>query len=203
MQFDLSIVPTVLDLWHVSLGGATLIFALLFLVTFIWGYSNRKVSGSVKPEVKIVEKIVEVEKVIKESQSVQPVILREMSSDAALQLLSILQKEARFLDFVKEDMSAYTDAEIGGAARMVQGGCRKAVEEHFSISPIASQTEGTTVTLEAGFNANHYRMIGNISGSAPFKGTLVHKGWQVSSVNLPKLTESHDMNVIASAEVEL
>jgi hypothetical protein len=57
--------------------------------------------------------------------------------------------------------------------------------------------------LAEGFDAASVRLTGNIVGSAPFTGTLVHKGWQVTDVRLPKLTQSHNASIIAAAEVEL
>ena len=48
-----------------------------------------------------------------------PVPFKEVTPDAALQLLALLQREARLIDFVQEDLSGYTDAEIGGPARLV------------------------------------------------------------------------------------
>ena len=44
------------------------------------------------------------------------------SETAALQLLGLLQREARFVDFVQEDIQGYGDAEIGAAARVVHQG---------------------------------------------------------------------------------
>src|SRR3954464_2306374 len=52
-----------------------------------------------------------------------PVILREATPDAALQLLSLFQREARLIDFTQENLSAYSDADIGAAARVVHEGC--------------------------------------------------------------------------------
>ena len=37
----------------------------------------------------------------------------------------------------------------------------------------------------------------------PFTGTLVHRGWKVTEVSLPKLAEGHDAHIVAPAEVEL
>jgi len=59
------------------------------------------------------------------------------------------------------------------------------------------------VSLPAGFDASAVRLTGNIVGSAPFTGLLVHKGWQVTDVRLAKLTQGHNANIIAAAEVEL
>jgi hypothetical protein len=114
-----------------------------------------------------------------------------------------LQKEARFIDFIKEDISAYADAEIGVAARVVHEGCNKAINEHFTLSPVRTELEGNKITLTQGFDAAAVRLTGNIVGTAPFTGTLIHKGWQVNAIRLPKLTQGHNASIIAPAEVEL
>jgi hypothetical protein len=132
-----------------------------------------------------------------------PVILREATPDAALQLLSLLQREARLIDFTQENLSAYADADIGAAARVVHEGCAKVLREHFTIEPVRAEAEGSRVTLEEGFDASAVRLTGNVVGKAPFKGSLSHRGWRATGVRLPKLAEAHDANVLAPAEVEL
>ncbi|HEF4738506.1 DUF2760 domain-containing protein [Burkholderia multivorans] len=129
--------------------------------------------------------------------------LREASPQAALQLLGLLQRDARFIDFVEEDIAGYSDADIGAAARLVHDGCRATLREHFTIVPVRDEAEGSRVTLPAGFDATAVRVTGNVVGSAPFTGTVSHRGWRVANVRLPKLTGSHDASVIAPAEVEL
>ncbi|MBY4871343.1 DUF2760 domain-containing protein [Burkholderia anthina] len=129
--------------------------------------------------------------------------LREASPQAALQLLGLLQRDARFIDFVEEDIAGYGDADIGAAARLVHDGCRAALREHFTIVPVRDEAEGSRVTLPAGFDATAVRVTGNVVGAAPFTGTVSHRGWRVADVRLPKLTGSHDASVIAPAEVEL
>jgi hypothetical protein len=132
-----------------------------------------------------------------------PVILREATPDAALQLLSLLQREARLIDFTQENLTGYADADIGAAARVVHEGCAKVLREHFTIEPVRAEAEGSRVTLEAGFDAASVRLTGNVVGQAPFKGSLSHRGWRATSVRLPKLAEAHDAKVLAPAEVEL
>ncbi|BAX62701.1 DUF2760 domain-containing protein [Burkholderia stabilis] len=129
--------------------------------------------------------------------------LREASPQAALQLLGLLQRDARFIDFVEEDIAGYADADIGAAARLVHDGCRATLREHFTIVPVRDEAEGSRVTLPAGFDATAVRVTGNVVGSAPFTGTVSHRGWRVADVRLPKLTGSHDASVVAPAEVEL
>ncbi|CAE6687182.1 DUF2760 domain-containing protein [Paraburkholderia nemoris] len=129
--------------------------------------------------------------------------LKEASPDAALQLLGLLQRDARFIDFVEEDIKAYSDADIGAAARLVHDGCRTTLREHFTIRPVRDEAEGSRVTLAEGFDATSIRLTGNVVGKAPFNGSISHRGWRVDDVRLPKLTDSHNAKVIAPAEVEL
>jgi hypothetical protein len=129
--------------------------------------------------------------------------LKEATPDAALQLLGLLQRDARFVDFVEEDIKNYSDADIGAAARLVHEGCRATLREHFTIRPVRDEAEGSRVTLAEGFDASSIRLTGNVVGRAPFNGSISHRGWRVDEVRLPKLTDSHNASVIAPAEVEL
>lgn len=130
-------------------------------------------------------------------------VLRAPTPEAALQLLSLLQREARLIDFVGEGLEGYTDAQIGAAARLVHDGCAKVLREHFDLVPVRDEAEGSRVTLAPGFDAASVRLTGQVVGSAPFTGTLSHRGWRVADVRLPRLAEGHDTRVLAPAEVEL
>lgn len=132
-----------------------------------------------------------------------PPPLKEATPDAALQLLGLLQGDARLIDFAMEDLTGYTDAQIGAAARVVHEGCRKVLKEHFTIEPIRSENEGSRVTLVEGFDASAIRLTGNVVGKPPFLGRVAHRGWRAAEIRLPKLAEGHDAKVIAPAEVEL
>jgi Domain of unknown function (DUF2760) len=129
--------------------------------------------------------------------------IKETSPEAALQLLGLLQRGARFVDFVEEDIAGYSDADIGAAARLVHDGCRATLREHFTIRPVREEAEGSRVTLADGFDATAIRLTGNVVGKPPFNGTISHRGWRVEEVRLPMLTKTHDATVIAQAEVEL
>jgi hypothetical protein len=208
---DLSLKPTTFDLWHVCLAGTVVLLSLILIVLLLamvisLARTKKKPAGQAvqqpEPIVKVVEKIVEVEKLV-HAPAPEPVILKESTPDAALQLLGLLQKEARFIDFIKEDIASYNDADIGVAARVVHEGCNKAINEHFTLAPVRNEQEGVKITLQKGFDASTVRLTGNIVGSPPFTGTLIHKGWQVTSIRLPKLTQGHNANILAAAEVEL
>lgn len=221
-KIDLDLIPTTFDAIHVYLaatvfGLALTVIILLFVLLMSAirkakkpeqkAVDNKEQAISTKipkrePEVKIVEKIIEVEKIVQQPAP-EPIVLKEATPDAALQLLSLLQTEARFIDFIKEDVNAYSDQDIGAAARVVHTGCHKVIKEHFTLTTIRTEQEGSKITLNKGFNASEVRLTGNIVGQAPFTGTLVHKGWKVTEVKLPKLTQGHNANIIAAAEVEL
>jgi len=130
-------------------------------------------------------------------------ILKETGPEAALQLLGLLQRDGRFIDFIEEDIASYSDADIGAATRVVHEGCRKVLHEHFTLAPVCTEAEGSAITLEAGFDASAIRLTGNVMGQAPFRGSLGHRGWRVTAVRLPRLAERHDARVLAPAEVEL
>ncbi|KJV07354.1 DUF2760 domain-containing protein [Methylocucumis oryzae] len=212
---DLSLRPTTFDLWHVCLAGTVAVLALLLIVVLLISVLNllrgkNKVTPvvvsepakPVEPIIQVVEKIVEVEKIVK-APAPEPVVLKEATPDAALQLLAILQNEARFIDFIQENITSYSDADIGVAARVVHEGCNKAIKEHFTLAPVRAESEGARVTLPAGFDASKVRVTGHIVGQPPFTGTLIHKGWQVTAIHLPKLTQGYDASIVAAAEVEL
>ncbi|MEY4767777.1 MAG: hypothetical protein RL637_416 [Pseudomonadota bacterium] len=212
---DLTLKPTTFDLWHVCLAGTVVVLMImviilltLLLITII--RAQRRPTPRIEPaamikpapEVKIVEKIVEVEKIV-QAPTPEPIVLREPTPEAALQLLGLLQKQARLIDFIQEDISAYSDADIGVAARVVHQGCHQVLTEHFTVLPIRKETEGSRITLAQGFDASQIRLTGNIVGNPPFTGQLVHRGWQVTELRLPQLTAGYNAHILAPAEVEL
>ena len=209
---DLSLKPTTFDLWHICLAGtvavlAMVLIALLLVMIISMSRCKKRPTQQVavpmaEPVVKIIEKIIEVEKIV-QAPAPEPLVLKESTPDAALQLLSLLQNDARFIDFIKEDITAFNDADIGIAARVVHEGCNKAINEHFTLAPVRNEQEGNKITLQDGFDASAVRLTGNIIGKAPFTGTLIHKGWQVTDIRLPKLTHGHNATIVAPAEVEL
>ena len=99
--------------------------------------------------------------------------------------------------------AAASDAEIGAVARVVHEGCRKVVRGHFTLAPVRTESEGSRLTLPAGFDAATVRVTGNVVGQPPFTGTLAHRGWRVSDTRLPQLAPGHDARILAQAEVEL
>jgi len=120
----------------------------------------------------------------------------------ALQLLGILQQEGRLIDFLEEDIDAYSDDQVGAAARTVHGGCRKALHERMRIRRVHDADDGAAVEIGADYDPLRVRLTGNVHGQPPFRGTLEHGGWQVTDLRLPDLTGG-DPAVLAPAEVEI
>jgi hypothetical protein len=118
---------------------------------------------------------------------------------------ALLQEKGRLVDFLMDDVTAYDDAQVGAAARVVHQGCREVLRDHFKITPVSSVAEGSRVTVPAGYAPDEYRLVGKIDGEPPFTGTLVHKGWKTEFVKLPRLIKTGGGRLpgIAPAEVEL
>ena len=123
---------------------------------------------------------------------------------AAAQMLSILQREGRLVDFLQEDLADYEDAQIGAAVRSIHQGCKSALAEHVKLEPVFQEPEGETVSVAAGFDAMAVRLTGNVSGNPPFRGILRHRGWRAARIELPRLSEDRSKDwVLAPAEVEV
>jgi hypothetical protein len=131
-----------------------------------------------------------------------PPVQTPSAVDGALQLLALLQREGRLVDFVQQDITKFADAEIGAAARVVHEGCRRALSAHASVASIRNEKEGAAITVETA-DADAVKLTGNVSGSAPYRGVLRHRGWRIDNFKLPTLVGQRDLGVVAPAEVEL
>lgn len=123
---------------------------------------------------------------------------------AALLVLAALQREARFVDFLKEDLSSYSDEQIGAAAREIHRDCAKVVDHMFGVKAILADEEGAAVTVPAGFDAARYRLTGKVTGNGPFHGRLRHHGWEATRCEVPTFTGTEAAaRAVAAAEVEV
>lgn len=128
---------------------------------------------------------------------------QERDLSPALQLLAILQREGRLVDFLQEDLAGASDGDIGAAARVVHEGCKRGIADYVEVKRIRAEDEGDDVELQEGFDAARTKVTGNVVGDPPFKGKLAHHGWAVEKIRLPKLADGHDPAILAPAEVEL
>jgi hypothetical protein len=119
-----------------------------------------------------------------------------------LQILGVLQRDGRLLDFLGEDIAGYEDAQIGAAVRDVHRDCKKALAKYLDLAPVIDKEEGSQVQVPTGFDPTEIRVIGNVRGQPPFRGALMHRGWRVASSRLAPV-EGGDPQVLAPAEVEI
>ncbi|MBL8485008.1 MAG: DUF2760 domain-containing protein [Rhodocyclaceae bacterium] len=124
----------------------------------------------------------------------------------ALMLLALLQDKGRFLDYVMEDISAYGDAQVAAASRVVHQGCAAVMREYLAIEPAHTGKEGERINLEKGADLDRYRLIGKLQGEPPYAGVIVHRGWKTSKLALPRHTRPIDPkgdNLVTPVEVEI
>jgi hypothetical protein len=122
----------------------------------------------------------------------------------AVTLLAALQREARFLDFVKEPLDGLSDEQIGAAVRDIHRNLASVINRMFGPQPVLSESEGASVEIPKGFDAGRYHLVGKVAGEPPFRGTLTHHGWQVATCQLPEWTGTNAAaSIIAPAEVEI
>lgn len=144
------------------------------------------------------EKIAELLKPEEEAKDTKDT--KAAAASSAAQLLAALQKEGRLIDFLKEELEDFPDAQVGSVARGVHKGCRRILEQYLELGPIIDDREGQTVTIEEGFDAHQVALVGKVEGAPPFKGVLRHHGWRLEKDHLPPLGAA---GVLLPAEVEL
>ena len=123
--------------------------------------------------------------------------------DRAVQMLALLQRDGRLIDFLAENISTYPDAQLGAAVRTIHDTCRQALDQYVKLEPILNSEEDQPVTVEAGFDPAAIKLIGNVAGVPPLRGLLRHKGWRVKELKMPPLPQASGRLVITPAEVEL
>jgi hypothetical protein len=127
-----------------------------------------------------------------------------VAAAGAMQLLGLLQREGRLVDFLMEPIDDYPDAQVGAAVRTIHRGCRKALDGALRLEAVLEGQEEEPVTVAAGFDPARVRIIGKVAGQPPFRGTLKHHGWAARHVTLPPVPDPPSAAlVVAPAEVEL
>ena len=185
--------PALAPYWDIArpyAPWATLgVAALMFLLTLVW---SPRAAAPPAP-------------VVAPAPPPPPLAPVQLTADAeVVNFLGLLQEKGRLIDFLMDDIARYSDAEVGAAGRVLHEGCKSVLTQHFGVSAIRTESEGATVTVPAGYAPDQYRLVGRISGEAPFSGTLVHHGWKADWVKLPRLVRAGErLPALAPAEVEL
>lgn len=125
------------------------------------------------------------------------------TADRAVQMLAILQRDGRLIDFLTEDIAGYSDAQVGAAVRDLHQSCQQTLLRYVRLEPIIASEEGQPVTVQEAIDPAAIKLIGNVTGKPPLRGLLRHRGWRASAVNLPPLADGAGRTVVAPAEVEI
>jgi hypothetical protein len=132
-----------------------------------------------------------------------PASLKETSDPSHLRLLAALQLSGRLIDFLKEDITSFDDAQVGAAVRKIHEDCSKSLEDLVTIRPVMDEKEGALVNIPRGYNPSNIKVVGKVKGEPPFSGIIVHRGWKAHKRSLPKQVGEQTMDVICPAEIEV
>jgi hypothetical protein len=129
-------------------------------------------------------------------------------SDGALQVLALLQRDARLLDFLMEDISPYTDEQVGAAVRNIHESSRATLQRYVSLQPVIDGVEGAVTQLSAAGalrnDPSAIKLLGNVPADGNVKaGLLRHKGWKVEKLDLPTAAPKANLKILAPAEIEV
>jgi hypothetical protein len=189
----LTLAPTLQPQSTLLVGGAAALALILLVLSLIGGKSPAQATPAPAPSA--------------EPAKPAPIPPAPRAEAEIVSLLAALQEKGRLVDFLMDDITPFEDAQVGAAARVIHQGCRAVLDEHFEIQPVQTTAEGSPVTVPENHAADEYRLTGNLSGEAPFSGTLVHKGWKTTSVKLPRLIDvagdQKRLPAIAPAEVDV
>lgn len=118
-------------------------------------------------------------------------------------MLGILQRDARLIDFLMEDIGGYSDDQVGAAVRNLHEQCRDSLNRYLRLSPVIDGMEGSFTKLESN-DPSAVKLLGNVpvNGKAP-GGVLRHKGWRAERIDLPAVAPGANTTVIAPAEIEI
>jgi hypothetical protein len=145
----------------------------------------------------------DVERVLRPAPPPDPEVERRRAMRDQLQLVALLQRDGRLLDFLSEDLSDYSDEQIGAAVRDIHRDCRATLAKYLELRPVVDQEEESLVEVPRGFDPEKIQLTGNVAGEPPFRGKLSHRGWIAAAVRLPDRPEGGDPALVAPAVVEI
>lgn len=125
----------------------------------------------------------------------------EQSAATPLMVLSFLQKHGRLVDFLQEDISKFSDHQIGAASRKIQQDCAQALKKLFVIKPLLDELEGKEIVVPAQHDESRIKVVGHVKGPGPYKGIVRHRGWKIEEQRLTQV--SLQDQVICPAEIEV
>ena len=138
---------------------------------------------------------------LKVEESKEVTVKDEKNIDGVF-LLSLFQKQGRLVDFLQQDIASFSNAEVGEAARVVHGGCARILGDYFTMEAIRTEEEGGWSAL---MRTTIYQksLTGNLRGSAPYRGELLHHGWKISDQHPPEQLDPKARFIVQPAEIEV
>lgn len=126
-------------------------------------------------------------------------------SAGAVQMLAALQREARLVDFLMEDISSYSDQQIGAAVRTLHDACRQTLARYVRLEPVIDGIEGSFTRVDAEVvTPSAVKFLGRVPAQGlPEGGVLRHRGWRAVGIELPPLDTGPDFSIVAPAEIEV
>lgn len=130
------------------------------------------------------------------------------AADGALQMLGILQRDARLIDFLMEDIASFSDDQVGAAVRNVHEQSRSAVTRYVTLEPVIDGVEGAFTKVDAAGtlakDAAAVKLLGNVPADGRAQGgTLRHRGWKATRTDLPALAAKANVGILSPAELEV
>jgi Domain of unknown function (DUF2760) len=133
-----------------------------------------------------------------------PPVVEAPARSEAITLLSVLQREARLVDFIQEPINSYTDAQIGAAVRNIHKDCAAVLDRLFGLKALRNEPEGSALEVPAEFDPGQFRLTGALCDKAPYRGTVSHPGWKATRCEVPLWNgRQESAMVVAPCEVEL
>jgi hypothetical protein len=80
--------------------------------------------------------------------------------------------------------------------------CRETLARYVPLEPVIDGVEGT-FTKAPSTDPALVKFVGNVPAGTPSGGTLRHKGWRATRIELPALPAKQDPRIVAPAEIEI
>ena len=120
-------------------------------------------------------------------------------------MLALFQRDGRLVDFLFEDIAAYTDAQIGAAVRDVHAAAAGVLERYVTLEPILPDQEGEPTTVAADVDPAAVHLVGNVRASRRSRHAAATAAGASTGVELPPLADSAAPREVVAppAEVEI
>lgn len=143
---------------------------------------------------------------IEESRA--PIAASEERVRGAVQILRLLQEQSGLVDFLTEDLSAYSDMQVAQGVRGMQPSAREVLMRTIRLTPVVDKPEGETHDLPRHplqcLTNGSLLLEGRPQDFETIHGGLLrHRGWRAAEVNLLTPPPSLDPTIIHPAVYEV